>query len=133
MQEHFFISGSHPHSLREADITLILKKGKGQGYRPIAPLNLNIKLLSKILALRLERVSPFIIREDQTGFIKCRNSSHNVRRLLNIINLCQTHNRMVISLDAETTVSNGLICSAFCINLIWGKILSNGSNIIISP
>lgn len=46
---------------------------------------------------------PFHIREDQTGFIKCRSSSYNVRRLLHIINTCQTQeiDSMVISLDAE--------------------------------
>ncbi len=87
-----FVSGILPHSLREADITLILKKGKCtvdcSGYRPIALLNQDLKILSKILALRLEKVLPFIVKEDQTGFVKGR--SHNVRRLINIINLCQT-------------------------------------------
>ena len=73
------------------------------GYRPIALQNQDIKLLSKILALRLERVLPFLTREDQTGFIKGRSSSFNVRRLLHIINICQTQeiDSMIISLDAE--------------------------------
>ena len=60
------------------------------GYRPVALLNKDIKLLSKILAFRLEKVLPSLIREDQTGFIKGRSSSFNVRRLLHIINICQT-------------------------------------------
>lgn len=79
MFEHSFITGSLPHSLREADITLILKKGKCGSEKP------------------------FLNREDQTGFIKGRSSSHNVGRLLHIINICQTHENdsMVISLDAE--------------------------------
>ena len=74
MLEHSFTSGILPQSLREADITLIYKKGKNpedcSGYRPIALLNQDLKLLSKILALRLEKVLPSIIKEDQTGFIK---------------------------------------------------------------
>uniref|UniRef100_A0A3B3BVU9 Reverse transcriptase domain-containing protein n=1 Tax=Oryzias melastigma TaxID=30732 RepID=A0A3B3BVU9_ORYME len=107
MLEHSFISGSLPQSLREANITLILKKGKDSehcsSYRPIALLNQDLKLLSKILALRLEKVLPFIIKKDQTGFIKGRSSNHNIRRLLNIINICQAQDieSLVISLDAE--------------------------------
>uniref|UniRef100_A0A3P9KND8 Reverse transcriptase domain-containing protein n=1 Tax=Oryzias latipes TaxID=8090 RepID=A0A3P9KND8_ORYLA len=107
MLDHSFISGSLPQSLREADITLILKKGKNSeycaSYRPIALLNQDLKLLSKILALRLEKVLPCLIKEDQTGFIKGRSSSHNIRRLLNIINICQVQDMdsLVISLDAE--------------------------------
>ena len=107
MLDHSFITDSLPQSLREADITLILKKGKSpedcSGYRPIALLNQDIKILSKILAIRLEKVLPSLIKEDQTGFIKGRSSSHNVRRLLHIINICQTQeiDSMVISLDAE--------------------------------
>lgn len=94
-------------SLREANISLILKKGKCPeycaSYRPIALLNTDQKLLSKILAMRLEKVLPCIVGEDQTGFVKGQNSSDNVRRLLNIIQLSWNSNdpALVLSLDAE--------------------------------
>jgi len=65
-----------PKTLREANITLILKRGKNpdlcSSYRPIALLNVDRKLLSKILALRLEKILPTIIGIDQTGFIQGR-------------------------------------------------------------
>lgn len=46
---------------------------------------------------------PKIIKEDQTGFIKGRNSCNNVRRLLNIIQAFQQIDidGLVLSLDAE--------------------------------
>lgn len=86
---------------------LYKKKGKdpenSSSYRPIVLLNSDLKLLSKILALSLEKVLPFIINEDQTGFAKGRSSTHNVRRLLNIIELSHyfSFNSLILSLDAE--------------------------------
>ena len=67
-------SGVLPQSLKEASISLILKKNKNpshcKSYRPISLLNVDVKILAKVLALRLERFLPQIISPDQTGFIK---------------------------------------------------------------
>lgn len=56
MMNDSFVRGSLPKSLTEANISLILKKGKPANecpsYRPISLLNVNFKILSKILALR---------------------------------------------------------------------------------
>lgn len=99
-------SGQLPPTLRQAAITLIPKKGKDplycSSYRPISLLNVDYKILSKILAVRLEKLMPQIISTDQTGFILNRHSSSNLRRLLNIVYsspACVPE--MVISLDAE--------------------------------
>ena len=102
-----FNKGSLPRSLTEANISLILKKGKPAdecpSYRPISLLNVDFKILSKTLVRRLEKVLPSIINTDQTGFIIGRNSCNNMRRLLNVIQLSRQQNlpSMVISLDAE--------------------------------
>lgn len=99
--------GVLPVSLREANISLILKKGKHPencaSYRPISLLNVDLKIFSKILATRLESVLPLLINEDQTGFIKGRHSYDNMHRLLNIIQLFQQQSMqgVVLSLDAE--------------------------------
>ena len=96
-----------PPTLKEANISLILKKGKCPescaSYRPISLLNVDRKILAKMLAIRLEGLLPKIIKEDQTGFIKGRNSYNNVRRLLNIIQVFQRRqvDGLVLSLDAE--------------------------------
>uniref|UniRef100_A0A3P9C5G3 Reverse transcriptase domain-containing protein n=1 Tax=Maylandia zebra TaxID=106582 RepID=A0A3P9C5G3_9CICH len=61
------------------------------------------KILSKILALRLEKVMCSIVHADQTGFIKGRNSYNNTRRLFNIIHFLNFHQipGVVVSMDAE--------------------------------
>lgn len=73
-------------SLYEANISLLLKKGKEEtdpaSYRPIALLNYDHKII-KILATRLGTHIRKIIHPDQTGFIPGRFSFSNVRLLLN--------------------------------------------------
>lgn len=89
MLSESFKQGKLPASLYEACITLIVKKGKDptecSSYRPISLLNVDAKILAKVLARRLEGVLPLIISEDQTGFVKNRHSYFNIRRLFNIL------------------------------------------------
>ncbi len=88
-------------------ITIIHKEGKDpsqcEGYRPITLLNVDQKLLSSILADRLAKIMPDIIDIDQTGFIKSRQLSDNVRRTLNIMDHVQKNNlhTLILTLDAE--------------------------------
>lgn len=102
-----FEDGTLPSSAYEACISLIHKKGRPAdecaSFRPISLLNLDRKLLAKILATRLEIVMPQLVSADQTGFIKGRNSCNNVRRLLNLIQYGSrmTDKALVVSLDAE--------------------------------
>ncbi|KAL0149602.1 hypothetical protein M9458_055129 [Cirrhinus mrigala] len=90
-----------------ASISLIYKKGKDPlscaSYRPISLLSVDVKILAKILARRLESVMPKIISEDQTGFIGGRHSYSNIRRLLGVILSPSSSNipEAIISLDAE--------------------------------
>lgn len=76
-------------SMNEAVITLILKKGKDtqecRCYRPISLLCCDVKLLTKLLALRVKHIIKNIIHPDQVGFVKGRKSSDNLRRLLHIM------------------------------------------------
>lgn len=60
-------------------------------------------MLSKVLATRLEDLLPILIKEDQTGFIKGRNSTNNIRRLFNVIQAFEQKptDGLVLSLDAE--------------------------------
>ena len=100
-------TGILPPTLNEALITVILKKGKAaddcKNYRPISLLGQDRKIFSKILANRLDKIITSIIHPDQVGFIRSRNSSDNIRRLLNIMWYCQNENSpaAAISLDAE--------------------------------
>lgn len=107
MYTYSFQIGTLPPTLLRATVSLILKKDKDplscNSYRPISLINVDYKILSKLLAKRLETVLPSVINPDQTGFIKGRYAFSNIRRLLNVIyNSSELGDQeFVISLDAE--------------------------------
>lgn len=87
-------------------ISVLHKKGKDPkhcaSYRPISLLGTDVKLFSKVLALRLERVIEKLVHPDQTGFIPNRHAADNIRRLMHIIHEAKnlTTPAAVLSLDA---------------------------------
>ena len=99
--------GSFSTSSNIAIISLLLKKDKPpvdcSSYRPLSLLNCEIKLYAKVLASRLECYMPHLVHHDQTGFIKSRLGSDNVRRLLHIIHSASSseNNSSILTLDAE--------------------------------
>nr|XP_014348735.1 PREDICTED: uncharacterized protein LOC102351696 [Latimeria chalumnae] len=106
---HSFLSGSLPPTLRSVLITLLPKKGKDplmcSLYRPISLLNVDYKILAKIIARRMESLLPCLIHPDQTGFILHRHSVDNLRRLFNIIHSTGSMGDpgLAVSLNAEKT------------------------------
>lgn len=78
-----------PRSIYEANICLLLKKGKEEtdpaNFRPIALQKFHREVIAKVLANRLNRHVTSIIHPDQTGFIPGRLPFSNVRRLLNTL------------------------------------------------
>ncbi len=51
------------------------------------------------MACRLESILPKLVKPDQTGFVKSRYGTDNIRPLLNVIDFVQ--GALVLSLDAE--------------------------------
>lgn len=96
-----------PQTLQRALIIVLLKPGKDPrlcgSYRPISLLSTEYKLLTKVIATRLEKIVPHLVNLDQTGFIQNRSSIDNVRRFLNIVHCAKSINDPVlaVSLDAE--------------------------------
>lgn len=102
-----FEKGCLPPTLNLAHVSVLLKRGKPPdicgSYRPISLISVDSKILSKLLAKRLENLLPVLINPDQTGFIHGRYSSSNVRRLLNVVQSSSQNKQktLAISLDAE--------------------------------
>lgn len=94
-----------PPTLYNANIALILKKDRDpldmSSYRPISLLQMETKILSKVLANRMCKYIASLIDPDQTGFVPGRHIYFNLRRLFNIIYQKQKDESVVIALDAE--------------------------------
>ena len=64
-------------------ITLIEKKGRDKrlvkNWRPISLMNVDTKIASKVLALRMKKVIPNSINYDQTAHVKGRSIGESIR------------------------------------------------------
>lgn len=84
-----------PPSFTMAHITVLPKPGKDpsacSSYRPISLLNLDVKLLSKMIATRICRHLPDIIGPEQLGFMPGRELRDNVTKAVNLIHLLGGH------------------------------------------
>lgn len=84
-------------SQRKSAVVLLHKKGSRAepgNYRPIALVQVDVKVLSKALTYRLQQVILDLIHSDQKGFVKSRSIHHHVRFLTDLQDL-------VTSLDDE--------------------------------
>lgn len=95
------LGGTIPHSqFLHANITVIPKQGKDpalpDNYRPIALLNLDYKIFTKILANRLSPLLPALIHRNQVGFVPTRHAGDNTRRTIDLIDLVTKTKRPTI-------------------------------------
>ena len=76
-------------SQRRGTISLIPKKTKDktilENLRPIFLLNIDYKILTKVLAIRLEKVLPKIINPDQTSYVKGCYIGENIRLIQDLM------------------------------------------------
>ena len=81
-----FEKGEMSNSQKQAVITPIEKKEKDRSFlenwRPISLVNVDAKIMSKVLATRIKNVLLDIIHHNQSGFVKDRYIGETVRSIV---------------------------------------------------
>ena len=121
-------------SQRQAVIKLIEKKDKDKklikNWRPISLLNIDTKLISKVLAERLKKVLPSLISKNQTAYVKGRFISEGGRLISDILEISDNLKikGFLMTLDIKKAFDsvNHLFLITALESMALKRILSNG-------
>ena len=132
--------GEMHESAMEGVLNLIPKAGKDQrllkNLRPITLLNIDYKIIEKVISNRMLTALQQIVSSDQTGFLPNRRITCNIRKILDIMHHTDRENipAIVLSIDYQkvfdkiemTAIMGGLNYFQFAPFIIrWIQILYN--------
>jgi retron-type reverse transcriptase len=105
---NFFHQFFHEQSQLERNnrsfIVLLKKKEDActpDAYRPISLLNCSVKLVTKVLALRLQAELQNLVDDDQTGFVRTRCIADNFIYALDLVQACKQRKKKTIVLKLD--------------------------------
>ena len=105
--------GTLPNSFYEATITVIPKSDKDninkENHRPTSLMNIDAKILNKILAHRIQQHIKKLIHHNQVGFNLGMQGFINIHKSINVIlhiSKLKDKNHMIMSIDAEKDWQN---------------------------
>lgn len=96
-----------PSDMQRSFINLIPKLDKDPSicanYRPIALLNSDLKIFTKLFSTRLNTILPSLIHKDQVGFVPLRQAGDNTRKVIDLVDVAnrEISASLLLSLDAE--------------------------------
>ena len=137
--------GEMCESMKTSNTCVIFKKGDHKNlksWRPISLLNVDNKICSTVLSLRLSKVLEFIVDPDQTCSVPGRRITSNLHVLRDVLDYIDrtTETGILISLDQEKAFDR--VNRTFLLNLLsrfgfgpsfcfWINTLYNGANMRI--
>lgn len=101
------VNGTLSIDQRRGILSIIPKKGKDlrflKNWRPLSLLNTDYKILTKVLANRLQLVIDDIVSKDQNGYIKGRFIGDNIRTIADVIDYANLYKQsgIIALLDFE--------------------------------
>ena len=117
----YYHAGEMCESMKTSNTRVIFKKGDRKNlknWRPISLLNVNYKICSKVLSLRLSKVLEFIVDPDQTCSVPGRKITSNLHILRDVLDHIDRTNEtgILISLDQEKAFDR--VNRTFLLNLL---------------
>jgi hypothetical protein len=120
----FFHHRADLKSINHSYITLVPKKDnpeKVNDFRPISLLNSSIKMVTKLLANRLQPLAMDIIHENQYGFIKGRTIQDCLGWAFEFLHQCHHSRREIIILKLDFEKAFDLIEHSAVLDMLHAK------------